>query len=97
MRTYYPYVSTRKNKKFMILTDDHKWIHFGDVNYEHFTNGHLNDKRRDLYEIRHIDNEDWTDPDTAGFWSYWFLWRYRTYDMAMKHINQILKERNKNI
>ena len=54
MRTYYPHVSTRKNKKFMILTDNHKWIHFGDANYEHYTEGHLNDKHRDLYEIRHI-------------------------------------------
>ena len=29
--------STRKNKKYMIMNDDHKYIHFGDNRYEDFT------------------------------------------------------------
>ena len=29
--------STRKNKKYMIMNDDHKYIHFGDLRYEDFT------------------------------------------------------------
>ena len=29
--------STRKNKKYMIMNDDHKYIHFGDSRYEDFT------------------------------------------------------------
>ena len=29
--------STRKNKKYMIMNDDHKYIHFGDSRYEYFT------------------------------------------------------------
>ena len=81
----------------MILTDNNKWIYFGDPNYEHYTQGHLNEKRRDLYQKRHNKNEKWTDPDTAGFWSYWFLWKYKTYDEAMEHIYKIIKEKNKNI
>ena len=29
--------STRKNKKYMIMNDDHKLVHFGDLRYEDFT------------------------------------------------------------
>lgn len=29
--------STRKNKKYMILNDDNKYVHFGDSRYEDFT------------------------------------------------------------
>ena len=29
--------STRKNKKYMIMNDDHKYIHFGDLRYEDYT------------------------------------------------------------
>ena len=94
MNTYFPYLSTRKNKKFMILTDKHKWVHFGDSRYEHYTEGHLDENRRDLYQIRHRSSENWRDPDTAGFWSYWFLWRYKTYEEALKHIYRTLKNKN---
>ena len=92
MNTYFPYLSTRKNKKFMILTDKYKWVHFGDPRYEHYTEGHLDEKRRDLYQIRHRNSENWRDADTAGFWSYHFLWKYKTYEEAFKHIHQMLKK-----
>ena len=29
--------STRKNKKYMILNDDNKYVHFGDSRYEDYT------------------------------------------------------------
>ena len=29
--------STRKNKKYMIMNDDDKYIHFGDLRYQDFT------------------------------------------------------------
>ena len=29
--------STRKNKKYMIMNDDHNYIHFGDLRYEDAT------------------------------------------------------------
>ena len=29
--------STRKNKKNMIMNDDHKYLHFGDLRYEDYT------------------------------------------------------------
>ena len=42
------FVSTRKNKKFMIMNDDKKWIHFGQLGYEDFTK-HRDKQRRELY------------------------------------------------
>jgi hypothetical protein len=40
--------STRKNKKYMILNDDNKYIHFGDKRYEDFTK-HNDLERRKRY------------------------------------------------
>ena len=42
------FVSTRKNKKYMIMNDDNKWIHFGQMNYEDFTK-HKDKQRQELY------------------------------------------------
>ncbi len=41
------FISTRKNKKFMIMNDDKKWIHFGQLGYEDFKK-HLDEQRREL-------------------------------------------------
>ena len=38
--------STRKNKKYMIMNDDNKYIHFGDSRYEDFT------KHQDLERLK---------------------------------------------
>jgi len=38
--------STRKNKKYMILNDDNKYVHFGDSRYEDFT------KHQDLERLK---------------------------------------------
>ena len=43
--------STRKNKKYMILNDDNKYIHFGDSRYEDFTK-HQDLKRLNSYLSR---------------------------------------------
>ena len=40
--------STRKNKKYMILNDDIKYIHFGDSRYEDYTK-HQDEERRKRY------------------------------------------------
>ncbi len=52
-------LSTRKNKKYMIVDSHGKYIHFGDVRYEDFTK-HRDDKRRLNYLNRatHIKG-DW--------------------------------------
>ena len=40
--------STRKNKKYMILNDDNKYVHFGDSRYMDFTK-HNDEERRKRY------------------------------------------------
>ena len=42
------FVSTRKDKKYMILNDNNKFIHFGATGYEDFTK-HMDENRRRLY------------------------------------------------
>ena len=97
---YYPYKSTQPKKKFMVLINDKgkiKWIHFGATGYEHYTEGHLDDKRKDNYIVRNEKRDkDRNNYNTAGFWSLNYLWKYKTYDEAMKHIkrkilNKVLK------
>ncbi len=90
-KLYYPYPSNRDNKKFMVLKSDGRWLHFGDKNYKHFTEGHLDDKRRILYEKRSNGRDkDIYNYDTAGFWSYWYLWKFKTYEEAYKHIRKFI-------
>ena len=40
--------STRKNKKFMVLNPDNKYVHFGDNRYEDFTQ-HKDKDRQQKY------------------------------------------------
>jgi hypothetical protein len=36
--------STRKNKKYMIMNDNNKLVHFGDLRYEDYTKHHDEDR-----------------------------------------------------
>ena len=40
--------STRKNKKYMIMNDDNKLVHFGDLRYQDYTK-HQDEERRKRY------------------------------------------------
>ena len=42
------FLSTRKNKKYMIKNDNNKFVHFGQLKYEDFTK-HLDKQRQELY------------------------------------------------
>jgi hypothetical protein len=91
-KKYFPYPSDRPAKKFYIITNDKKKVYFGDLTgYQHFTEGHLDERRKWAYISRHSRNENWSDPDTAGFWAFHYLWLYPTYEQAMKRINKIIK------
>jgi hypothetical protein len=85
---YYPYVSDMPNKKFYVITNDYRRLYFGDTKYEHFTEGHLNEIRRKAYINRHKKNESWNNIDTAGFWSYHYLWEFPTYKEAYENIKK---------
>ena len=89
---YYPYVSDDPKRKFYIITNSGRRVYFGDSRYEHFTEGHLNEIRRKAYMSRHKKNENWNNIDSAGFWSYHYLWRFPTYKEAYEEIQKILKK-----
>jgi ribosomal protein S21 len=89
---YRPYRSDRPNKKFYIINDEFKKIYFGDSKYQHYTQGHLEEKRKQSYIKRHKKKEDWYDPNTPAFWSRWFLWEYPTYDEALKNIKKYMDD-----
>jgi len=42
------YLSTRKDKKYMVKSPDNKLVHFGQMGYEDFTK-HKDKERRDAY------------------------------------------------
>ena len=90
--------STNKDKKYMAIfqnkkTGRNKTVHFGASGYEHFTEGHLDEKRKKRYLERHKKNENWNNPLTAGYWSAKMLWQYKTYNEALKNIKKDLKEK----
>jgi hypothetical protein len=93
MKLYYPYKSDKPEKKYYIITKSGKKVYFGDSKYEHFTMGHLDWDRRQRYEDRHKKNEQWNNPDTAGYWSYFYLWKYPTYIEAYDKIKKDLKNK----
>lgn len=68
------YVSTRKDKKYMVETPDGKWIHFGAMGYK---DGTLNDadKENRIKRFRKR-NKKWSQQDkwSAGWLSYHLLW-----------------------
>ena len=92
MKLNYPYKSDKPEKKYYILTNKNKKIYFGAAGYEHFTEGHLNEIRRNAYMNRHKKNGNWNNIDSAGFWSYHYLWQFLTYKEAYEEIQKKLKK-----
>jgi hypothetical protein len=90
-KIFTPYKSDKKPYKFFVYDEKYKKIYFGATGYEHFTEGHLDENRKLNYLRRHLMNENWDDPNSKGFWSARYLWLYPTYDEAMKHINNFIK------
>ncbi len=53
-------------------------IYIGYSHYKHHTQGHLDEKQKNNYMKRHSRTEDLNNPDSAGIWSFRFLWLYKT-------------------
>ena len=51
-------------------------IHFGDSSLKDYTlfSAEEREARKRSYLARHKAREDWSDPETPGFWSRWVLW-----------------------
>ena len=92
-KKYWPYISDKPSKKFYVILNNGKRLYFGATGYEHYTEGHLNERRKWGYFSRHRKNEDFSDENTAGYWSMWFLWMYPSYKEAYKNIQKDLKEK----
>lgn len=69
------YISSHKNKKYMIQKPDGTWSHFGQLGYQDFTK-HLDIKRRDRYLRRSLAIPgNWIDDPYSSNWlSIRLLW-----------------------
>ena len=69
------YLSTRKDKKYMVQEPNGKMIHFGQIGYEDFTK-HQDDKRRHNYLTRTANiRGNWKDNKySANYLSRLLLW-----------------------
>ena len=65
--------SPLKGKKWRAVFKDGGHTDFGDAKYQDYTQ-HGDEKRRELYRIRHKKDLDTKDPRRAGFLSYYILW-----------------------
>ena len=75
--------SSRKDKKYMLVTPDGKKIHFGAKGMSDYTI-HKDDKRKQLYINRHNNSrEDWTKIN-PGSLSRYILWENKDLDKAIK-------------
>lgn len=90
--------STSKTKKFKATFYDKdkkkiRSIQFGAKGYSHYPI-HKDDERKKRYINRHKKNENWNDPNSAGYWSAKFLWLYPTYKQAYLNIkNELIKKK----
>lgn len=81
--------SDRPNKKYKVVIDDKKTIHFGQKGASDYTI-HKNDDRKERYINRHKKREDWNKSgiETAGFWSKNLLWNKKTLRDSINDINK---------
>ena len=68
----------------------HRTIHFGDKNFQDFTQ-HKNEERKRLYIARHRSREDWTNPLTSGFWARYLLWNKSSIQQSIEDIENKFK------
>ena len=86
MRTAILAKSSRPGKKFEVRIGG-KTIHFGATGYEDYTT-HKDPVRKTSYLSRH-QNENWDDPETAGFWARWVLWNKKTIGASIRDLRRL--------
>lgn len=90
------YKSNKPDKKYMVVTESGKHIHFGakgnkDYIYYNTIDKQLALKKKKAYIARHKVNENWFDSNTAGFWSKWILWYKPTLLQSIKSTEKKFK------
>jgi hypothetical protein len=53
------FLSTRKNKKYMIMNDDNNWIHFGQLGYIDFSKSRDQEKKNNYLKRATKIKGDW--------------------------------------
>jgi len=77
----------------MAIVNNNKTIYFGATGYEDFTT-HKDEKRKQNYITRHKTNENWTDPNTPGFYAKNILWNKSTVQASIDDTNSKFKNIN---
>lgn len=77
------HTSDKPDKKYYVELESDgrtKRIYFGAAGMTDYTkdNALTREDRKRRYDMRHKANEDWNDPNTAGFWSKRILWNKPT-------------------
>jgi hypothetical protein len=89
---YKPQPSNDGRTKFYVLLPSGKKLKFGDIRYEDYTI-HGDDKRKEAYIKRHQAREQWSNPDTKGYWSKNLLWNKKTIRESYEDIKKDLKRK----
>lgn len=85
--------SNKKDKRYKVVIDDKKTIHFGQQGGSTFVD-HKNTQKKSDWIARHKVNENWTDPKTAGFWAKHILWNKPTVSASIKNVESRFKNIN---
>lgn len=67
------YRSFKRGKKYMVLDDDEKWVHFGAMEYEDYTK-HKDKERRERFLTRSSGWKNLNDTYSPAFLSRVLLW-----------------------
>ena len=77
--------SNKKDKKYDATIDGKKTISFGGKGYSDFTLSQ-DKQKKESYIARHKNNENWSDPETAGFYAKHLLWNKPTFQSSFKDL-----------
>ena len=82
--------SNKKDKKYDATIDGKKTISFGGKGYSDFTLSQ-DKQKKESYIARHKKNENWSDPETAGFYAKHLLWNKPTFQSSFKDLKSKFK------
>ena len=85
--------SSKPDKKYDAVIDDKKTISFGHSGASDYTI-HKDDERKQRYIARHKKNENFSDPNTAGFYAKNILWNKKTITESIRDTNNRFKNIN---
>jgi len=84
--------SPKKDKKFRVTLPNGRTINFGAKGYSNYTI-HKDAARMKRYLTRHRSTENWTKPNSAGFWARWVLWSEPSLQAAIRRTEKKLGAR----